>query len=85
MMRGRIDFRFSFCPGSHKILDGLEHLKEVFVGEKIVICAWCGRLKEGKRWVKLNQIFTYAESLKITHGMCRDCYVRETGEEPEDE
>jgi len=51
----------------------MENFKES--GELIVICAWCGKKKEGEEWIKLEPEARakIEKESKVSHGICPDC------------
>ena len=36
-------------------------------------CAWCGRFRDGGRWVVVDPAQASVEQAEITHGICGDC------------
>lgn len=36
-------------------------------------CAWCGRFRDGGRWVVVDPVQAPVEQAEITHGICSDC------------
>ena len=43
--------------------------------EFIVICAWCGKKKEGEEWIEITpeERVQSEKELKVSHGICPDC------------
>ena len=43
--------------------------------EFVIMCAWCGRIKEDGKWV-VAEVF----ECKITHTICPDCFEKQKAE-----
>jgi hypothetical protein len=39
----------------------------------VVMCAWCGRVRDGDEWLTMEQFLEHQHAARTTHGICERC------------
>lgn len=47
----------------------------------IMVCAWCKKVRYKGQWISLERYLRQESEGEASHGMCPECFARETGEE----
>jgi hypothetical protein len=67
-------FRLIIFEGVVLFMSILHELR--FLRGLIHVCSYCGRVRDGERWVGMQQYVTDHSEAMLSHGICSDCLPR---------